>query len=143
MVHYQAGSTISFRLPSDTPKEILDTLNKLKQQEGRGFSQRMIQLFFQALSEWDKYEVRVSLENLTDDERRWLDDDHTKALIQAMIENLLRHPNQIFPSLAEWSTEKEGEEKSSRIPASAESKPFKVESEHTKRLAYQLFDFDD
>ncbi len=85
MNHFQAGKVVSFRLPSDTPKNILEYLNAEKEKNGRGFGTELAHLLMEGIESRTKKignEVLIPLpDNLSESQKNWLREETTKQIL--------------------------------------------------------------
>ncbi len=86
MVHeFESGQIISFPLPADTPKPVIEFLNQLKETEEGSFHNIIAQLFINGVNHElnsSKPTVTIPLpENLTSEQKDWFNHAYTKQLL--------------------------------------------------------------
>lgn len=98
MEKYGPGSTISFRLPNDTPDHVYHYLNERKKQLGRKFSSEITPLFIQSISEKalqgdqpDSIEIKLP-KGLSNEQKNWLTHPNTQALIGQLLYQIINQP---------------------------------------------------
>ncbi|WP_053437827.1 hypothetical protein [Sporosarcina globispora] len=98
MEPYGPGTTISFRLPHDTPEHVYQYLNERKKKLGRKFSSEIAPLFIQSVSEKalqdqqeDLLEVPIP-KGLSEEQLDWLTHPRTQALIGHLIWQMVKQP---------------------------------------------------
>lgn len=85
-----AGDPITFRIPVDTPTEIIDYLNDLKQ--AKGYGKELARLFLKAVREQLDSGHKVSIllpEHLPAEKQQWLENEESQRLIGQWIYQLL------------------------------------------------------
>ncbi|AIE61781.1 hypothetical protein BMMGA3_17170 (plasmid) [Bacillus methanolicus MGA3] len=98
MEQFGPGKTISFRLPSDTPKHVSDYLTERKQKLGRKFSSEIAPIFVQAISQQvlkttDEDILTIPLpKGFTKEQKEWLRHPNTRALIGQMLYQFVQDP---------------------------------------------------
>jgi hypothetical protein len=97
MKKYAPGETISFRLPADTPQQVIDYLNDRKRVLERKFSSEMAPLFVEAVSKklQDNSQEALSIPLPTDvsrEQKEWLLNPNTRVLIGHLLYQMLKNP---------------------------------------------------
>ena len=144
MDFYETGKTISFRLPQNTPKSVIEHLNKRKNTLGRNFSREIAPLFVKAieesLEESGEKTVNIPLPpDLTTDQINWLNSSYTKSLLSQLIYHVVNKPGSPFPlgedvpQAEKKPTEKVQEQKNT----------FKVNKTTSSFIQKNFLDFDD
>lgn len=80
------GSVIAFRLPSDTPDDLIAGLNRLKAEVGdrkmsATISPWIIKAFSQMLYHSDSLQINIPVNDLTPEQKKWLDSPITQQMI--------------------------------------------------------------
>ncbi|MFP7474297.1 hypothetical protein SFC55_25260 [Niallia taxi] len=101
MDFYEKGKTISFRLPQNTPKSVIEHLNKRKITLGRNFSREIAPLFVKAIEESleKSGEKTISIPlppDLTTDQMNWLNSSYTKSLLSQLIYHVVNKQGSPF-----------------------------------------------
>ncbi|MFD1674863.1 hypothetical protein [Alicyclobacillus fodiniaquatilis] len=89
------GDVIGFRLPSDTPNEVIVRLNKLKLQLERNYSAKLAQIFLEGVKREIEGEntLRIPLPNtLTPEQTDWLSNSMTQRMLQQLVVQLAQDP---------------------------------------------------
>ncbi|MBE7901108.1 hypothetical protein G7L40_27045 (plasmid) [Paenibacillus polymyxa] len=98
---FQGGKVVSFRLPHDVPKTVSNYLMNLKEIHKRKFSSEIADRFVQAIEKealFQRPEKQLVIpfpENLTEEEKKFLKSDKTKALIGQLVVQLVRNPSEV------------------------------------------------
>ncbi|ALP39417.1 hypothetical protein ASL14_26445 (plasmid) [Paenibacillus sp. IHB B 3084] len=98
---FQGGKVVSFRLPHDVPKTVSDYLGNLKEIHQRKFSSEIAERFVQAIEKealFQRPEKQLVIpfpENLTEEEKKFLKSDKTKALIGQLVVQLVSNPSEV------------------------------------------------
>ena len=90
------GQPITFRIPSDTPDQIVKQLQHLKESERRNFSSKIAEFVIDgvnhALSK-QKQTITIPLpKSLTKAQKDWLKHEHSEALLGSIVYQLLTNP---------------------------------------------------
>ncbi|WP_088071993.1 hypothetical protein [Gottfriedia luciferensis] len=90
------GQPITFRIPSDTPDQIVKQLQHLKESERRNFSSKIAEFVIegvnQALSK-QKQTITIPLpKSLSKAQKDWLKHEHSEALLGSIVYQLLTNP---------------------------------------------------
>jgi hypothetical protein len=92
---YEGGSLFTIRFPNDTPRIVLDTLNDLKDEYGRGFTSKIIDIWGNTFSEGKQEEVKSNHihlkipEFLTEEQRKTLDSKEFQDTLSSLAYFLL------------------------------------------------------
>jgi hypothetical protein len=138
MEEFEPGKTISFRLPSDTPTHVSKYLSGRKKKLGRKFSSEIAPLFVDAIAKKALETENVDQINillpkgLTQEQKDWLNQPNTKALISQLLYQVITRPTTGFDFSRQIIKEEE-----------SNPSPFKVN--HTiQNFAHKTFlNFDD
>ncbi|MFE8701009.1 hypothetical protein ACFYKX_10305 [Cytobacillus sp. FJAT-54145] len=97
-MHYEAKSTVSFRLPPDVTEEQLLTINEKKEQLGKGFSKWAAGTFLQGVEQSKSRDVLVLplSPRLSPKAKDWLKSEQTLHLLEAWVEHIALDPAQAF-----------------------------------------------
>ena len=144
MDFYEKGKTISFRLPQNTPKSVIEHLNKRKHTLGRTFSREIALLWVKAVGESleENGEKTISVPlppDLTTDQIDWLNSSYTKSLLSQLIYHVVNKQGTPFQfgddvlRTVNNQTEKVQEVKTT----------FKVNSTTSSFIQKNFLDFDD
>jgi len=141
---YEKGKTISFRLPQNTPKSVIEHLNKRKHTLGRNFSREIAPLFVKAVEESLEVsgEKTISIplpSDLTTDQIDWINSSYTKALLSQLIYHVVNKQGSPF-RLGEdvLRTENKQSEKVQEVKTT-----FKVNSTTSSFIQKNFLDFED
>jgi len=141
---YETGKTISFRLPQNTPKSVIEHLNKRKNTLGRNFSREIAPLFVKAieesLEESGEKNINIPLPpDLTTEQMNWLNSSYTKSLLSQLIFHVVNKQGSPF-TLGEdvLQAEKKPIEK-----VKEQKNTFKVNSTTSSFIQKNFLDFDD
>lgn len=90
------GQPITFRIPSDTPDQIVKQLQHLKESERRNFSSKIAEFVIEgvnhALSK-QKQTITIPLpKSLSKAQKDWLKHEHSEALLGSIVYQLLTNP---------------------------------------------------
>lgn len=145
MDFYEKGKTISFRLPQNTPKSVIEHLNKRKHTLGRNFSREIAPLFVKAIEESleEVGEKTISIplpSDLTTDQMNWINSSYTKSLLSQLIYHVVN--KQGSPFLFGEDGVQQAENKQSEKVQEAKS-TFKVNSTTSSFVQKNFLDFDD
>lgn len=123
----EPGSVIAFRLPSDTPDDLIAGLNRLKSEVGdrkmsATISPWILKAFSQMLYHSDSLQINIPVNDLTADQKKWLDSPITQQMIiqlayqlaQGSQVNTESHAQHKLPS---FSTQIHENGEKSKIPA--------------------------
>ncbi|MFB4165623.1 hypothetical protein ACE1TI_17945 [Alteribacillus sp. JSM 102045] len=131
------GKVISIRLPMDTPSYVTKYLNERKKEAGRKFSGELATLLTEAIS---NKQLDVEEENrlvipipkgLTEDQKEWLRNPHTRAMVSQLLFQVVEQPLEPFEF-----------QKQSSEDNKEDTKTFKANSK-IANFAAKTFDFDD
>ncbi|MFC0560772.1 hypothetical protein [Halalkalibacter alkalisediminis] len=92
---YEGGSLFTIRFPNDTSKIVLDTLNDLKEEYGRGFTSKIIDIWEHTFLEGKQEEVKSNYihlkmpEFLTEDQRKTLESKEFQDTLSSLAYFLL------------------------------------------------------
>lgn len=90
----RSGDVLSFRLPSDTPVEILDYLTELKRKVGRNYSQNLAHMLLIGARGMVHNQLQIALpETITEEQQEWLNNSITQRMLQLLIVNFLDNPS--------------------------------------------------
>lgn len=144
MEKFHGGKVVSFRLPHETPIDVLNFLTDLKEEHQRKFSSEIADRFVATMQEElagkpkKKFDKSLSIpipEDLTPEEIKYLQNHRTKAIIGQLLVQLLKDPT------AEIKINSSEEEK---IINKEEPKKSFVNDQKLQSFAQQNFlDFDD
>ncbi|MEC0259360.1 hypothetical protein [Paenibacillus lautus] len=143
MSDFQGGKVVSFRLPHDVPHIVSEYLDTLKKTHDRKFSREIADRFVQAIEKEalfgrpHKQLVIPYPENLTDEEKIFLNSDRTKALIGQLVVHLLSNPSEM--ALPRINTQLPAEEQTS----SKREEPFITNETITSFVEKTFLNFDD
>lgn len=102
------GQAISFRIPSDTPDQILKHLQKLKDTERRNFSSKIADFVMQGVGNSyarERETITIPLPHkLSKAQRDWLKHEHSEALLGSIIYQLLSDPIRATSLLASMNS---------------------------------------
>jgi len=88
------GDVLSFRLPSDTPVEILDYLTALKRKVGRNYSQNLAQMLLIGARGMVHKQLHIELpETMSQEQQEWLNSSISQRMLQMLIVNFLENPS--------------------------------------------------
>ncbi|MFC4767146.1 hypothetical protein [Effusibacillus consociatus] len=94
---FQPGQMISFRLPADTPKPVIEYLSQLKETEEESFGKKISQLFINGVHQaliGEKPTITIPLpEYLTPEQRDWFNHPFTRELLRNWICQLTFNPS--------------------------------------------------
>lgn len=140
MQHFEGGKVVSFRLPHDTPQQVLKHLNKLKEKHGRKFSSEIAEKFVASIQEElvnknpENYLVIPYPKYFKKEAREFLQNDRARAMIGQLIAQLLKDPT------SEITLNSSEEEKTTDNNPKEEF----IDNEALKSFAQKTFlDFDD
>ncbi|PGS55235.1 hypothetical protein [Bacillus sp. AFS041924] len=90
------GQPITFRIPSDTPDQIIKHLQQLKQNERRNFSSKIAEYVLSGVNESlskQRQTITIPLpKGLDKAQRDWLKHEHSEALLGSIVYQLLSNP---------------------------------------------------
>ncbi|PGZ94561.1 hypothetical protein [Bacillus sp. AFS029533] len=90
------GQPITFRIPSDTPDQIIKHLQQLKQSERRNFSSKIAEYVISGINESlskQRQTITIPLpKSLDKAQRDWLKHEHSEALLGSIVYQLLSNP---------------------------------------------------
>lgn len=145
MGFYEPGKTISFRLPQNTPKPVIEHLNKRKSELGRNFSSEIAPLFVNSIeNSLDSNQadfINIPLpSNLSLEQREWLNSTYTKTLLSQLIHQVVNHQLTSPFSFNGDGTHDISEQTKDIEP---EQKSFKVNSTTSSFIQKTFLNFDD
>lgn len=104
MTGVKRGQAITFRLPADTPDQILKQMQKLKETEKRNFSSKIAEFVLDGVSNSlskDKEIVTIPMpKQLSKEQRNWLKHAHSEAMLGNIVYHLLTDPVRAMSILA-------------------------------------------
>ncbi|MBL4952147.1 hypothetical protein JK635_07970 [Neobacillus sp. YIM B02564] len=130
------GQVLSFRLPIDTPNEVIQWLNECKEKGvlGKTIAQLVIHSFRTKQENIEPVTIHLP-SSLTDNEKSWLALPETKEVLGALLFRLIQSPHEYLSfsahSLPSVKQKQETEEE------------FYVDHEFHNRLAASFFDDED
>lgn len=144
MDFYEPGKTISFRLPQNTPKTVIEHLNQRKDTLGRNFSREIAPLFINAIEDSLKNSqvetVNIPLpSDLTKDQLDWINSSYTKSLLSQLIFQVINKPGSPF-SFGESVLATDSDKND---VAELETSSFKVNSTTSSFIQKTFLNFDD
>ncbi len=90
------GQPITFRIPSDTPDQIIKHLQQLKQSERRNFSSKIAEYVLSGVNDSlskQRQTITIPLpKSLDKAQRDWLKHEHSEALLGSIVYQLLSNP---------------------------------------------------
>lgn len=90
------GQPITFRIPSDTPDQIIKHLQQLKQNEKRNFSSKIAEYVMSGVNDSlskQRQTITIPLpKSLDKAQRDWLKHEHSEALLGSIVYQLLSNP---------------------------------------------------
>ncbi|MGG0178155.1 hypothetical protein [Gottfriedia acidiceleris] len=90
------GQPITFRIPSDTPDQIIKHLQQLKQSERRNFSSKIAEYVISGVNDSlskQRQTITIPLpKSLDKAQRDWLKHEHSEALLGSIVYQLLSNP---------------------------------------------------
>ncbi|PGM59254.1 hypothetical protein [Bacillus sp. AFS053548] len=90
------GQPITFRIPSDTPDQIIKHLQQLKQSERRNFSSKIAEYVISGINDSlskQRQTIAIPLpKSLDKAQRDWLKHEHSEALLGSIVYQLLSNP---------------------------------------------------
>ncbi|MEE6452352.1 hypothetical protein RAH41_17445 [Gottfriedia acidiceleris] len=90
------GQPITFRIPSDTPDQIIKHLQQLKQSERRNFSSKIAEYVISGINDSlskQRQTITIPLpKSLDKAQRDWLKHEHSEALLGSIVYQLLSNP---------------------------------------------------
>ncbi|MFF3021879.1 hypothetical protein ACFVRR_04365 [Gottfriedia sp. NPDC057948] len=90
------GQPITFRIPSDTPDQIIKHLQQLKQSERRNFSSKIAEYVISGVNDSlskQRQTITIPLPKSLDKvQRDWLKHEHSEALLGSIVYQLLSNP---------------------------------------------------
>ncbi|PFH92026.1 hypothetical protein [Bacillus sp. AFS088145] len=90
------GQPITFRIPSDTPDQIIKHLQQLKQSERRNFSSKIAEYVISGVTDSlskQRQTITIPLpKSLDKAQRDWLKHEHSEALLGSIVYQLLSNP---------------------------------------------------
>ncbi|UPM54309.1 hypothetical protein [Gottfriedia acidiceleris] len=90
------GQPITFRIPSDTPDQIMKHLQQLKQSERRNFSSKIAEYVISGVNDSlskQRQTITIPLpKSLDKAQRDWLKHEHSEALLGSIVYQLLSNP---------------------------------------------------
>jgi hypothetical protein len=90
------GQPITFRIPSDTPDQIIKHLQQLKQSERRNFSSKIAEYVMSGVNDSlskQRQTITIPLpKSLDKAQRDWLKHEHSEALLGSIVYQLLSNP---------------------------------------------------
>lgn len=90
------GQPITFRIPSDTPEQIIKHLQQLKQSERRNFSSKIAEYVISGINDSlskQRQTITIPLpKSLDKAQRDWLKHEHSEALLGSIVYQLLSNP---------------------------------------------------
>ncbi|KQL39821.1 hypothetical protein AN960_07490 [Bacillus sp. FJAT-25509] len=90
------GQPITFRIPSDTPDQIIKHLQQLKQNERRNFSGKIAEYVMSGVNDSlskQRQTITIPLpKSLSKAQRDWLKHEHSEALLGSIVYQLLANP---------------------------------------------------
>ncbi|MEH7512027.1 hypothetical protein V7146_04750 [Gottfriedia acidiceleris] len=90
------GQPITFRIPSDTPDQIIKHLQQLKQNERRNFSSKIAEYVMSGVNDSlskQRQTITIPLpKSLSKAQRDWLKHEHSEALLGSIVYQLLTNP---------------------------------------------------
>ncbi|MED3965810.1 hypothetical protein [Niallia taxi] len=145
MGFYEPGKTISFRLPQNTPKSVIEHLNKRKIELGRNFSSEIAPLFVNSIDNSFESNQADSINiplpsNLSLEQREWLNSSYTKTLLSQLIHQVVNHQ-----LTSPFSFDGDGIQNVSKQTEDIEpeQKSFKVNSTTSSFIQKTFLNFDD
>jgi|SRR5213079_446671 hypothetical protein len=140
MEEFEPGKTISFRLPSDTPPHVSKYLSGRKKILGRKFSSEIAPIFVDAIAKKaleteNVDQINILLpQGLTQEQKDWLNQPNTKALISQLLYQVVTRPTVGFDFNQQIVKEEEEESNPS---------PFKVNRTLQNFAQKTFLNFDD
>lgn len=90
------GQPITFRIPSDTPDQIIKHLQRLKENERRNFSSKIAEFVINGVNDSlskQRQTITIPLpKSLNKAQRDWLKHEHSEALLGSIVYQLLTNP---------------------------------------------------
>ncbi|MEK4671069.1 hypothetical protein [Niallia sp. FSL R7-0271] len=144
MDFYEPGKTISFRLPQNTPKAVIEHLNKRKVKIGRNFSREIAPLFVNAIDDALKKSqtetVNIPLpSDLTKDQLDWINSSYTKSLLSQLIYQVINKPGTPFA----FDEGIQAIDSKENVEVQQETTSFKVNSTTSNFVQKTFLNFDD
>ncbi|MCM3216756.1 hypothetical protein M3612_19920 [Niallia taxi] len=144
MDFYEPGKTISFRLPQNTPKAVIEHLNQRKVTLGRNFSREIAPLFVNAIDDSLKNSqmetVNIPLPSgLTKDQLDWINSSYTKSLLSQLIYQVINKPG--TPSALGESVPAIDSKENDEVQP--KTNPFKINSTTSSFVQKTFLNFDD
>ncbi|ERI10828.1 hypothetical protein [Aneurinibacillus aneurinilyticus] len=135
------GQTIPFRLPKDTPEDIIEYLNEMKEKEGSSFNSKVTSLFIEAIykKKAEKKDV-VSFPlpgTLTEEQQRWINNQHTRQALGQWVYQMITQPSKPVDVVTEPSKKKKEHDEETSPPEA-----FQISDYHSGALD-GFFDDDD